>query len=54
MIVILQAYENNEDRRRAQGEIIEVEDNKYVDMVCFSSWSSERGTVVLFIQVDDT
>jgi hypothetical protein len=51
MIVILQAYENNEDRRRAQGEIIE--DNKYVDMVCFSSWSSERGTVVLFIQVDD-
>jgi hypothetical protein len=37
MIVILQAYENNEDRRRAQGEISE--DNKYVDMVCFFSCS---------------
>ena len=37
MIVVLQAYENNEDRRRAQGETSE--ENKYVDMVCFSSCS---------------
>ena len=37
MIVVLQAYENNEDRRRAQGETSE--ENKYVDMVRFSSCS---------------
>lgn len=37
MIFKLQAYENNEDRRRAQGE--NSEENQYVDMVCFSSCS---------------
>ena len=36
MMFKLQAYENNEDRRRAQGE--NSEENQYVDMVCFSSW----------------